>query len=80
MYMYIHVDLHYFCLMFVEGKDISCDALEEEECTLDKDVPEHGRYQDTSEIPEYLNMERNFKKLKQQHGHGIYHALPQKLQ
>ena len=47
--MYLH-----FCLVFVEGKDISCDALEEEEGALDKDVPQHGRDQDTAEVPEYL--------------------------
>ena len=47
--MYLH-----FCLVLIEGKDISCDTLEEKERALDEDIPQHGRDQDTAEIPEYL--------------------------
>ena len=42
------------CLVLVEGKDISSDALKEKEEALDKDVPQHGGHQDSAEIPEYL--------------------------
>jgi hypothetical protein len=41
-------------LVFIEGKDISCDTLKEEECALDKDVPQHRRDKDSAEVPEYL--------------------------
>ena len=51
------VDIH-FCLVLIEGKDISCDTLEEEERTLDKDIPQHGGHQDSSEVPEYLKKEK----------------------
>jgi hypothetical protein len=40
--------------VFVEGKDIGCDTLKEEEGALDKDVPQHGRDKDSAEVPEYL--------------------------
>ena len=40
--------------MLIEGKDVGCNTLEEEEGALHKDVPQHGRDQDTTEVPEYL--------------------------
>ena len=49
-----NVDLHYLCLVLVEGKDVSRYTLEKEESTLDKDVPQHGGHQHTAEVPEYL--------------------------
>ena len=47
--MYLH-----FSLVLVEGKDVGGDTLKEEEEALDKDVPQHGRHQYATEVPEYL--------------------------
>ena len=48
-FSYLH-----FRLGLIEGKDVCRHTLEEEEETLHKDVPQHGRDQDPTEIPEYL--------------------------
>lgn len=40
--------------LFVPRKNIRGDALEEEECTLDKNVPHHVGTKRTTEEPEYL--------------------------
>ena len=62
LYAYIshhfcRVDLH-SCIVLIEGKNVSCDTLEEEEGALDKDIPQHGGHQDSSEVPEYLRKGR----------------------
>ena len=38
----------------VEGEDVRGDTLEEEEQTLEKNVPDEGRLENLSVVPEYL--------------------------